>query len=98
MALKDEHKKRLDAVFMTAGVDPSHREFWMARLESSPGELVESLISFFEVYPDQMGWLKEIHERKETALKNKDHGKWKTIIEEEQKKIMEITSDEEKEN
>lgn len=83
MALSDEQKKKLG-------------DFWAERLGAAPENFVKAIVSFFEMFPEEMAWFEDLQKRKEEALAKRDRGAWRAIIEEEKNKIEEIAKNHEK--
>ena len=82
--MSDEQRQELISVFNTHGVSQGDQDFWFSRLEDMKEEMRNHVLVLFTMFPEDIGWLRNIQERKEQALATDDRSEWDLILKEEE--------------
>jgi len=92
MALTLEQKNRLELAFVLSEVSQAERDTWLARFEQAPEDLINSIIALFELYPEEIGWLGAIQQKKERALIKGNRAAWHKMVEEEKEHLAKLAA------
>lgn len=65
-------------------ISEEDKKFWTEKLSNASAEAWKTFFGFLETYPSELGWLRSIYVRKQTALQNDDRALWEAIIKEEE--------------
>ncbi|MFC1751527.1 hypothetical protein ACFLY5_00050 [Patescibacteria group bacterium] len=91
MKLSQLQEKRLDIVFEQSKLSEEEKESWMKRFDKMPAGAIEAVLDLFELLPSEIKWFTAMQERKESALSQKNHDEWESIVEEEKNYLSKLS-------
>ncbi len=86
-----EKVEKLDKFLAEQGVSEDDRRYWQVLLSQNvPETAVDDLFTFLTSYPDEVGWMRSMVEKKAQAIRENDESALVVLVEEEAKYIEEL--------
>lgn len=76
-----------------ASIAEEDKGLWLDALKNAAPEVLMSILSYFQAFPDKIGWATDLLKRKVQALKTKDENTWNQILTEEEAALTNIVNE-----
>lgn len=77
----------LKNVIASSPLSQEDKDLWVSALQNAPEDVVFSMLSYFQEFPDKMGWATQTLRRKIEAMKHNDMNAWQEILAEEEAEL-----------
>ena len=91
--MNEDQKQKFISLFQNQSLSKSDKDFWFSRLGNMKEEMIAHILALFEEFPKEIGWLRDIQERKDTALAVRNHEEWQAILKEEEEHFTQLSAD-----
>lgn len=85
--------EELKAFIQNSSLSHEDKNFWVEALKNATPEIAISILSYFQDFPDKVGWATDMFKRKVEALKTKDENAWNQILAEEEAELEKIATE-----
>lgn len=79
-------------ILAQSSLSEEDKKFWTKALKNAAPEVVFSILSYFQEFPDKIGWATDMLKRKVDAMKSKNQEAWNKILSEEEQELANIVN------
>jgi len=93
VAMDENFLEELRQLIGQAGIAEEDKGLWLDALKNATPEVLMSILSYFQEFPDKIAWATELFKRKLDASKKKDANAWNKILSEEEEELAKVMAE-----